>query len=86
MKGIELSRAYYEACGRPMLERDFADVRARIAAGLCGHGSECFGFDGEISRDHDYEPGFCLWITEEDERIIHIMDAGDTITVKLPPA
>ena len=25
-------------------------------------------------------------ITEEDERIIHIMDAGDTITVKLPPA
>ena len=68
MRGLELAKAYYEACGRPMLERDFADVRARIAVGLCGHGSECFGFDDEISRDHDYEPGFCLWITEEDER------------------
>ena len=68
MKGIELARAYYEACGKPMLDRGFADVRGRIAAGLCGHGSECFGFDDEISRDHDFEPGFCLWITEEDDR------------------
>ena len=68
MKGLELSRAYYEAYGRPMLEREFPDVRNRIAVGLAGHGSECFGFDDGISRDHDFEPGFCLWITEEDDR------------------
>ena len=68
MKGLDLARAYYEEYGRPMLARDFAGVHDRIAAGLCGHGSECFGFDDEISRDHDYEPGFCLWITAEDER------------------
>lgn len=68
MTGIELARAYYEELGRPMLERDFARYTDRIAVGLVGHGSECFGYDDEISRDHDYEPGFCLWLTEEDER------------------
>lgn len=68
MKALELARAYYEAYGKPMLERDFTAERQRVAAGLCGHGSECFGFDDDVSRDHDFEPGFCLWITEEDER------------------
>ena len=68
MKGLELARAYYEAYGAPMLEREFPEQRQRIAAGLCGHGSECFSFDDDISRDHDFEPGFCLWITDADER------------------
>ena len=67
MNGLELSRAYYEAFGAEMLHRDFPEWEGRIAVGLCGSGSECFGFDDGISRDHDYEPGFCLFIPEEDE-------------------
>ena len=51
-----------------MLEREFGDVVSRIAVGRAGHGSECFGYDDEVSRDHDYFTGLCLWITEEDER------------------
>lgn len=69
MTGLELARQYYEAFGRPMLEKEFALIKERIAVGLVGHGSECFGYDDEISKDHDYEPGFCMWITEEDDHI-----------------
>lgn len=68
MKGIELSLKFYEQYGKEMIEGQFADVKDRIAVGLVGHGSECFGFDDEISRDHDFEPGFCLWLTDEDEK------------------
>jgi len=63
-----MAKAYYDQFGLPMLQRDFGDVLDRIAVGLCGHGSECFGFDDAVSRDHDFEPGFCLWLTEADER------------------
>ena len=68
MRGIELSRAFFEEYGREMLEREFSEYMDRIAIGLVGHGSECFGFDDEISTDHDFEPGFCIWLTDEDEK------------------
>ena len=65
MNGLELSRAYFEAYGRPMLQREFPGLYPLLAAGLTGSGSECFGFDDEVSRDHDFEPGFCLFLPDE---------------------
>ena len=66
MNGLELARGYFTDCGLPMLERDFPDLLPFLAVGLFGSGSECFGYDDGLSRDHDFEPGFCLLLPEEE--------------------
>ena len=66
MTGIELARAYWEMYGVPMIREQFPEYEEIIAAALTGGGSECYGFDDEVSRDHDFEPGFCLFIPGEE--------------------
>lgn len=61
MKGLEISRLYYEHYVRPMLREQFPEWIDCIAVGLAGEGSECLGFDDGLSRDHDFGPGVCLW-------------------------
>lgn len=66
IRGLDLARRFYENAGRPMLQEKYPAYAGRIAAGLAGEGSECLGFDDVYSTDHDYGPGFCLWLTKED--------------------
>lgn len=66
MKGLELALRYWQEIALPAFERDCPEVLSRAAIGLVGEGSECFGFDDEYSRDHDWGPGFCIWLTGED--------------------
>lgn len=70
MQGLEAARALYETRGRELIHRRFPEYEGRIAVGLAGHGSECFGFDDAVSADHDFETGFCLWVDEETDRAI----------------
>lgn len=81
MKGLEKARKFYEEAGAEMISRNFGEFENRIAVGLVGHGSECFGFDDQTSRDHDFETGFCLWLTKEDEEKIgfRLMRAYDKL-------
>lgn len=66
MTGLELSHQFWVNIGKPRLQMQLPDVLKCAAVGLVGEGSDCFGYDDEISRDHDWGPGFCLWLTEED--------------------
>lgn len=66
MKGLALAELFYNTHGVPMLKENFSDVEKHIAVGLVGSGSECFGYDDEISQDHDFEAGFCLFLPSED--------------------
>lgn len=63
---MQRCRAFYREQGAPMINRLFPQYESKIAVGLVGEGSDCFGFDDEISMDHDYEVGFCMWLTDED--------------------
>ncbi|MGN0513466.1 MAG: DUF4125 family protein [Lachnospiraceae bacterium] len=65
MNGMELSKRYYEEYGKSMIENEFGDYAGKIAVGLVGEGSDCLGFDDETSMDHDWGPGFCMWVTDE---------------------
>ena len=68
MKGLDLAEQLYRDTVRAAIEAEFPEAAPRIAVGLAGPGSECFGYDDEISRDHDFAPRLCLWLTEEDTR------------------
>lgn len=72
MRGLDEAREFYLEFGAEMIHKRFPEYEGRIAAGLAGHGSECFGYDDEISRDHDFEKGFCLWLTAEDDTRIGV--------------
>ena len=62
MQGLEFSERFYRTYGEPMLLEKFPDVIGLLAIGLAGSGSECFGYDDALSQDHDFEPGFCLFL------------------------
>ena len=64
-KGLDICREYFMQVGLPMLESRFADYMGELAVGLAGEGSDCYGFDDEFSRDHDWGPEFCIWISDE---------------------
>ena len=65
LKGLALAEEYYNSYGKSMIRDTFPDYENRIAVGLVGEGSDCFGMDDFWSMDHDFGPGFCMWVTDE---------------------
>ena len=60
MKGLDLCYQYYLKYGKRMLEEKFSQFMQYMAIGLFGFGSDCLGFDDDISLDHDFGPGFVI--------------------------
>ncbi|MBR4718964.1 MAG: DUF4037 domain-containing protein [Lachnospiraceae bacterium] len=63
--GITLSRKFYEEYGRPMIYEKFREFKDCMTVGLAGRGSQCYGFDDDLSRDHDFGPDFCIWLDDD---------------------
>ncbi len=62
MKGLELAERFFNEYGKDLIK----DVEPLVAVGLIGSGSECLGYDDEISTDHDFEPAFTVFLPSED--------------------
>jgi len=60
VKGLDLSRRYFHEVGLAVLQKHFPQWLDRVACGLIGPGSDVFGFDDEISRDHNW--GSRFWV------------------------
>lgn len=67
---IEDSKRFYENYVKQMIHDRFSSYESRIAVGIAGEGSDCFGYDDAISRDHDFGTGVCLWLVDEDVKEI----------------
>ncbi|MCD8379744.1 MAG: DUF4125 family protein, partial [Lachnospiraceae bacterium] len=75
--GLKLAKSYYEQVLLPFFNQYAPECLERMAVGLSGEGSDCLGLDDEISRDHDFGPGLCIWLTHADyetygEKISHL--------------
>lgn len=70
MNGLNRAKLFYENHLKAVIEEKFPEYVDRIAVGLVGHGSECFGYDDGHSEDHDYVGGLCIWLDEKTEREI----------------
>ena len=87
MKGLELAEQLYRETVRDRIAEEFPAQESRIAVGLAGPGSECFGYDDAISQDHDFAPRLCLWLTEEDAREIggRLLERYEAWTAEFAP-
>ncbi|MDR2357800.1 MAG: DUF4037 domain-containing protein [Oscillospiraceae bacterium] len=87
IRGLELARTYFFNTALPALRRDHPELAGRAAAGLVGNGSECFGYDDEISRDHDWGIDFFIWLPEADAgRAPELSEWKRRLFAKHPPA
>lgn len=64
-KGIEISEDFYFNHVKPFILKNYPDFVRYSAFGLVGEGSECYGFDDEISKDHDFIKR-CSWFLPRD--------------------
>jgi len=64
MKGLDLSRAFYYECVKPIIVAKLPEISENYAAGLIGYGSDVIGNDDELSGDHEWGPRCHLFLTE----------------------
>ncbi|MFW9994952.1 MAG: hypothetical protein ACFFD4_23120 [Candidatus Odinarchaeota archaeon] len=64
MKGLDLSRIFYEEAVRPILETEFPDLQ--YSAAHIGKNSDVLGFDTPQSMDHGWGLSLKLFVSKVD--------------------
>lgn len=64
MMGLAAAHMLYAEHIRSAFAEAFPKEIDKFAFGLVGSGSECYGFDDEISRDHDWGARLYVWMTD----------------------
>jgi Domain of unknown function (DUF4037) len=62
--GLELCGLFYKSEVKPILNKEFPDLR--YSAALIGWGSEVLGFDTALSRDHHWGPRVLIFLSVKD--------------------
>ena len=62
IKGLDLSRVFYEEAVKPILSLEFPELE--YSAAHIGRGSDVLGFDTPQSMDHDWGPKLKLFVSE----------------------
>lgn len=62
--GLEICRRYFNEKVFPMIEKEYPELVGHFAAGLFGEGSDAYGYDDLVSRDHDWGPGTVILIND----------------------
>lgn len=65
-RALDLTEAYVRDVALPSLEASLPHCMSHVALGLVGNGSECFGYDDAVSRDHDWGVDFFVWVPAGD--------------------
>jgi hypothetical protein len=81
IKGLELSRLFFEEAVRPVLEESFPGLR--YAAARLWTGSEVLGFDTEMSSDHEWGPRVDLFVGEAEHGAVR-EQVSETLRQRLP--
>lgn len=63
--GMTLAKNFFESEIFPTFKKHFPNLLNLVAFGLVGAGSECFGYDDEISKDHDFGKRCCVFLDDE---------------------
>lgn len=86
MNALGLSRDFFLETALPALRREYPALAERAAAGLAGNGSECFGYDDALSRDHDWGVDFFLWLPEADRGAVPALQVWKArVLTEVPP-
>src|SRR2546423_9309947 len=81
----QVSRRFFEQVVLPVLEREFPEETRQTAFGLVGYGSEAYGMDDEVSRDHHWGLRIDALMPEAVFRA-HRQAIMSTLAAALPPS